>query len=88
LKSFRIEALTAHNFCSVFIAMTGLSWTKRWNSMGFPLAQAAVDGVFATVEEIAGAEKINASYVGRVLRLTFLAPISSRRFWTAVSRQA
>ena len=42
--------------------------------MGFPLAQAAVDGVFATVEEIAAAEKINASYVGRVLRLTLLAP--------------
>ena len=31
-------------------------------------------GVFATVEEIATAEKINASYVGRVLRLTLLAP--------------
>ena len=31
-------------------------------------------GVFATVEEIAAAEKINASYVGRVLRLTLLAP--------------
>ena len=31
-------------------------------------------GVFATVEEIAAAEKINASYVGRVLRLTLLSP--------------
>jgi hypothetical protein len=31
-------------------------------------------GVFATVEEIAANEKINASYVGRVLRLTLLAP--------------
>jgi hypothetical protein len=31
-------------------------------------------GSFATVEEIATAEKINASYVGRVLRLTLLAP--------------
>ena len=30
--------------------------------------------VFATVEEIAAAEKINASYVSRVLRLTLLAP--------------
>lgn len=28
----------------------------------------------ATVEEIAAAEKINASYVSRVLRLTLLAP--------------
>lgn len=31
-------------------------------------------GVYATVEEIARAEKINASYVSRVLRLTLLAP--------------
>jgi hypothetical protein len=31
-------------------------------------------GVHATAEEIAAAEKINASYVGRVLRLTLLAP--------------
>jgi len=30
--------------------------------------------VFATVDEITTAEKINASYVGRVLRLTLLAP--------------
>jgi hypothetical protein len=31
-------------------------------------------GVFATVEEIATTEKINASYVSRVMRLTLLAP--------------
>ena len=31
-------------------------------------------GGFTTVGEIAAAEKINASYVGRVLRLTLLAP--------------
>jgi hypothetical protein len=31
-------------------------------------------GTYATVAEIADAEKINASYVGRVLRLTLLAP--------------
>jgi hypothetical protein len=31
-------------------------------------------GVHASIEEIARAEKINASYVGRVLRLTLLAP--------------
>jgi hypothetical protein len=29
---------------------------------------------YATIAEIAAAEKINASYVGRVLRLTLLAP--------------
>jgi hypothetical protein len=31
-------------------------------------------GQFATVQELAAAEKINASYVSRVLRLTLLAP--------------
>ena len=29
---------------------------------------------YATIAEIAAAEKIDESYVGRVLRLTFLAP--------------
>lgn len=32
------------------------------------------DGTHATIAEIAAAEKINESYVGRVLRLTLLAP--------------
>ena len=31
-------------------------------------------GEFATIEEIARAENVNASYVSRVLRLTLLAP--------------
>ncbi len=31
-------------------------------------------GIYATVAEIANAEKINTSYVSRVLRLTLLAP--------------
>jgi hypothetical protein len=31
-------------------------------------------GTYATIAEIAAAEKINESYVGRVLRRTFLAP--------------
>lgn len=31
-------------------------------------------GTYATIAEIAAAEKINESYVGRVLRLTLLAP--------------
>ena len=31
-------------------------------------------GVYATVEEIAAAEKINTSYVSRILRMTLLAP--------------
>lgn len=31
-------------------------------------------GVYATIEEIAAAERINPSYVSRILRLTLLAP--------------
>ena len=31
-------------------------------------------GVYSTVEEIAAAEKINTSYVSRILRMTLLAP--------------
>jgi len=44
---------------------------------GLPSMQAAIGGVFAAFEEIAGHEKINASYVGRILRLTLLTPTSS-----------
>ena len=36
-------------------------------------------GEYATIREIADAEKINETYVGRVLRLTLLAPELSRR---------
>jgi hypothetical protein len=39
-----------------------------------PFATGLKGGVFATDEEIAAAEKINASYVGQVLRLTLRAP--------------
>jgi hypothetical protein len=31
-------------------------------------------GEFATLQDLAAADKINASYVGRVLRLTLLSP--------------
>jgi hypothetical protein len=44
-------------------------------------------GTHTTVAEIAAAEKINASYVGRVLRLTCYRRRSSRRFWTGGSRR-
>ena len=39
----------------------------RWRDM-------LENGTYATIREIAVAEKINESYVGRVLRLTLLAP--------------
>ena len=39
----------------------------RWREM-------LEDGTHATIAEIAVAEKINGTYVGRVLRLTLLAP--------------
>jgi hypothetical protein len=39
----------------------------RWHRM-------MESGRFATIDELAAVEKINASYVSRVLRLTLLAP--------------
>jgi hypothetical protein len=39
----------------------------RWRAM-------LEDGTHATIAEIAAAEKVNASYVSRVMRLTLLAP--------------
>jgi DNA-binding IscR family transcriptional regulator len=44
------------------------------------------DGTHATISEIAAAEKINESYVGRVLRLTLLAPDTVEAIWTGGSR--
>jgi hypothetical protein len=41
---------------------------------GFHWRKILETGVHATVEDIAAAEKINPSYVSRVLRLTLLAP--------------
>lgn len=41
---------------------------------GFRWRKLLEAGVHATVEDIAAAEKINPSYVSRVLRLTLLAP--------------
>jgi hypothetical protein len=39
----------------------------RWREM-------LESGEYATIREIAAAEKVNESYVGRILRLTLLAP--------------
>jgi hypothetical protein len=41
---------------------------------GFRWREMLENGTHATISEIATAEKINESYVGRVLRLTLLAP--------------
>jgi hypothetical protein len=41
---------------------------------GFRWREMLENSTHATIAEIAAAEKINASYVGRVLRLTLLAP--------------
>jgi len=41
---------------------------------GFRWRRLLENGTYGTVEEIAAAEKINSSYVSRVLRLTLLAP--------------
>ena len=41
---------------------------------GFRWRKLLETGVFGTIDEIAAAEKINSSYVGRLLRMTLLAP--------------
>src|SRR5260221_12176058 len=41
---------------------------------GFRWREMLENGTHATIAEIAAAEKINESYVGRILRLTLLAP--------------
>jgi hypothetical protein len=41
---------------------------------GFRWRKLLETGAYGTIEEMAGAEKINSSYVSRVLRLTLLAP--------------
>ena len=41
---------------------------------GFRWLRMLETGRFATINELAAAEKINASYVSRILRLTLLAP--------------
>ena len=40
-------------------------------------------GQYATIKEIAAAERINPSYVSRVLRLTLLRQLLWRPFWLA-----
>jgi hypothetical protein len=40
----------------------------------FPWRKLQESGTRATIAEIAAAEKINGSYVGRIVRLTLLAP--------------
>jgi hypothetical protein len=64
-------------FAQVVIVHMGLSpclggWSRR--SLASQWRRWQESGTHATVEESAGAEKISDSYVGRVLRLTLLAP--------------
>lgn len=41
---------------------------------GFRWQRLLYDGTYATIEDLAAAEKINASYVSRTLRLAYLSP--------------
>ena len=41
---------------------------------GFRWKQLLCDGTYNTIDDLAAAEKINASYVSRVLRLAYLSP--------------
>ena len=47
--------------------MKALARAFRWRKM-------LESGEYATIREIAASEKINESYVGRILRLTLLVP--------------
>ncbi len=47
--------------------LKAVAWAFRWREM-------LENGTHATIAEIATAEKINETYIGRVLRLTPLAP--------------
>src|SRR5215211_7603858 len=42
---------------------------------------------YASISEMAAAEKIDRGYLGRVLQLTLLAPASSKRPWMGRSRR-
>ena len=46
----------------------------KFISRAFPWQKMLETGLYAPIREIAKAEKINSSYVPRVLRLTLLAP--------------
>ncbi len=41
---------------------------------GFRWQRLLYDGTYATIEDLASAEKINPSYVSRILRLAYLSP--------------
>ena len=47
--------------------MKAIARAFRWNEM-------FENGTYATIRELAAAERINETYVGRILRLTLLAP--------------
>jgi hypothetical protein len=42
---------------------------------GFRWQRILYDGTYATIEDLAAAEKINPSYVSRILRLAYLSPV-------------
>ena len=42
---------------------------------GFRWQRLLYDGTYATIEDLAAAEKINPSYVSRILRLSYLSPV-------------
>ena len=42
---------------------------------GFRWQQLLYDGTYTSIEDLAAAEKINPSYISRILRLAFLSPV-------------
>ena len=59
-------------------------WSRRWRGRSGG-SGCLTTGVCGTIEELAQREKVNRGYMSRVLRLTLLAPTSSRQFWMGAS---
>ena len=61
-----------------------------WLANNQPLQRtgaAGMAGEYASVDELAAAMGVDRAYVGRLLRLTLLAPESFRVLWRAMSRK-
>jgi hypothetical protein len=56
-------------------------------ALAFQWRKLQESGTHATIAEIAAADKINESYVGRILRLTLLAPDIVEAIWGDGSRR-
>jgi hypothetical protein len=57
--------------------LRGVSWSRPWRyrfARAYGWRKLLETGVYGTIEEITAAERINSSHVGRLVRLSLLAP--------------